>query len=90
MSLLSKADRDAGRGFRFDLDKAMLSDCREKVQCAKDLVKNSLGSINEARGIIGLDKIKDKAYDTLLYDQTNMAPVPESGVTNTNGQNDGI
>ena len=90
VALISKEDRPVGRGFRFDLDKAMLSDCREKVQCAKEIVKNSLGSINEARGIIGFDKIKDSAYDSLLYDQTNMAPVPESGVPNNNGQNDGI
>ena len=71
LKLLTKTQRRNGYSIVFQLDKSLLSKLSDKVTTAAALVGGGLGSINEARGLIGFKPRKEDECNKVFYDKTN-------------------
>lgn len=71
LKLLSKTQRRNGYSIVFQLDKALLSKLQDKVVTAAALVSGGLGSINEARSLIGMKPREEDECNAIRYDKTN-------------------
>ena len=83
LKLLTKTQRRNGYSIVFQLDKALLSKLQDKVTTAAALVGGGLGSINEARSLIGLKPREEDECNEILYDKTNTDAV--QNLMNQNG-----
>ena len=86
LKLLSKTQRRNGYSIVFQLDKALLSKLQDKVTTAAALVGGGLGSVNEARSLIGLKPRTEDECNQVMQDKPNNEAVQNLINENANGK----